>query len=174
MLPNDYHLFSFSYEYSLGNTSLWNSDCGCLYKANANANKRALTTSKIDPMPLPYRLLYKFMESAGLRRRKLDSNGGFIMDNGGDANKNGDEPPRYTIDLSLPPRKRYQHVATELKPQIAKLPTLFDEIVQDLRMKVSVETVRWLARLLLRRVYSNEETEELRGIQEIVGYLSVS
>lgn len=112
------------------------------------------------------------MESAGLRRRKepllypeTTSNEDF----GSDASEDGDEPPRYTIDLSLPPRKRYQHVVADFGPQIATLPILFDEVVKDLRVNVSVETIRWLARLLLRRVYNKEENEELRGIQEATG-----
>ncbi len=112
------------------------------------------------------------MESAGLRRRSeriFDSNSASIVDFGSDASEDSDEPPRYTIDLSLPPRKRYQHIVADFRPHIATLPALFDEVVKDLRANVSVERVRWLARLLLRRVYSKEETEELRGIQETTG-----
>lgn len=112
------------------------------------------------------------MDSAGLRRRwesphqpEITSNEDF----GSDASVDGGEPPRYTIDLSLPPRKRYQHVVADFGPQIATLPVLFDEVVKDLRVNVSVERVKWLARLLLRRVYNKEENEELRGIQEATG-----
>lgn len=112
------------------------------------------------------------MDSSGMRRRSeriLNPNNEFIEDSSGDASENGDDPPRYTIDLSLPPRKRYQHVVADFQPQIATLPVLFDEVVKDLRANISVERVRWLARLLLRRVYDKEQNEELRGIQEITG-----
>ena len=112
------------------------------------------------------------MESAGLRRRSeriIHRTGASIEDLSSDASGNGDEPPRYTVDLSLPPRKRYQQIAADFKPQIATLPALFDDVVKDLRARVSVEKLRWLARLLLRRVYSKEESEELRGIQEVTG-----
>ena len=112
------------------------------------------------------------MESAGLRRRRepiINHNNASMESFSSDASGDGDEPPRYTIDLSLPPRKRYQHVVADFQPQIATLPILFDEVVKDLRANISVERVRWLARLLLRRVYNKEENEELRGIQETTG-----
>ena len=112
------------------------------------------------------------MKSAGLRRRNECNKGnkGKSIENfGSGASDKGDEPPRYTIDLSLPPRKRYQHVAMDYKLQVATLPVLFDEVVRDLRIKVPLERVRWLARLLLRRVYSKEENEELVGIHETTG-----
>ena len=112
------------------------------------------------------------MESSGLRRRTEgvpNPNNAFIKDVSGDASDNGDEPPRYTIDLSLTPRKRYQQMVADFKPQITALPILFDEVIEDLRPGLSVERVRWLARLLLRRVYNKEENEELRGIQETTG-----
>jgi len=70
--------------------------------------------------------------------------------------------PTYTIDLSLPPLRRYQRVATEFLPHLASLTTLFDEIVPR-------PTFRGLARLLLRRLNSKEQTEELRGIHLVTG-----
>ena len=112
------------------------------------------------------------MESAGLRRRSeipLKPETTSIEDSSSDVSEDGGEPPRYTVDLSLPPRRRYQHIVADFRPQIAALPVLFDEVVNDLRVNVSVERVRWLARLLLRRVYNKEENEELRGIQEASG-----
>ncbi|MCJ1453502.1 hypothetical protein MMC28_003849 [Mycoblastus sanguinarius] len=111
------------------------------------------------------------MESAGLRRRGSDvhpSNrpvGASHSDTGHDRSY----PPKYTIDLSLPPAKRYQHVAADFLPQVPTLPAIFDELVNELHPKVSVETIRKFARLFLRRVNSKEETEELRGIQRVTG-----
>ena len=112
------------------------------------------------------------MESAGLRRRSeqiTNPEKASIEGSSSDASEGEDEPPRYTIDLSLPPRKRYQQVAMDFRPQTATLPILFDEVVQDVPANISAERVRWLARLLLRRVYNKEENEELRGIQETTG-----
>lgn len=75
-----------------------------------------------------------------------------------------EEPPlsTYTIDLSLPPLQRYQRIATDFLPHLASLTTLFDEIVPR-------PAFRGLARLLLRRLNSKEQTEELRGIHLITG-----
>lgn len=79
------------------------------------------------------------------------------------------QPPRYTIDLSLPPAERYKHVAQDFKSEIASLPILFDDVVQSLSPKISVKFVQRLARIFLRRLYDDEETEELRGIQQVTG-----
>lgn len=77
--------------------------------------------------------------------------------------------PRYTIDLSLPPAKRYQHVAADFKKEITSLPALFDDVIEGLGVGISMTTVHRVARLLLRRVHDKEQNEELRGIQEITG-----
>lgn len=79
------------------------------------------------------------------------------------------QPPRYTIDLSLPPAERYKRVAQDFKNEIASLPVLFDDVVQSLSPKLSVKFVQRLARIFLRRLYNDEETEELRGIQQVTG-----
>ncbi|KAL8712373.1 MAG: hypothetical protein Q9225_006950 [Loekoesia sp. 1 TL-2023] len=87
------------------------------------------------------------------------------------------QPPNYTIDLSLPPAERYKKVAIDFKQEIQTLPTLFDDLVRELLPQVSIIRVRRIARFLLRRLYSNEETEEIRGIHEVTGidmYLLVS
>ena len=113
------------------------------------------------------------MESAGLRRREQHDNS--LITEAVEAEEimleddEGLRPPRYFIDLSLPPIQRYRHVAADFKPQAAALPQLFDEIVRENVPNISVSKGRLLARLMLRRVYTNEETEELRGISEVIG-----
>ena len=72
------------------------------------------------------------------------------------------EIPRFTIDLSLPPIKRYQHLAREFIPQIASLTALFSEVVPG-------AFFRSLLKLLLRRLDSREQTSELRGIHRVTG-----
>jgi len=70
--------------------------------------------------------------------------------------------PTHTIDLSLPPSQRYHRVAIDFLPHLASLTALFDEIVPS-------SAVRGLARLLLRRLHSKEQTEELHGIHLVTG-----
>ncbi|KAL9042620.1 MAG: hypothetical protein Q9214_003723 [Letrouitia sp. 1 TL-2023] len=112
------------------------------------------------------------MESAGLRQRKESL--AIVGDRTDRLNKNPkspkySEPPKYTIDLSLPPAERYKRVAADFKPTIIALPVLFDDLVRELRPGLSITRVRRIARLTLRRLYSEEETEEIRGIHEITG-----
>ncbi|KAL8842253.1 MAG: hypothetical protein Q9170_000579 [Blastenia crenularia] len=52
---------------------------------------------------------------------------------------------------------------------MAALPSLFDDLVRNLLPRVPLTRVRRIARLLLRRLYSNEETEEIRGIHAVTG-----
>ena len=79
------------------------------------------------------------------------------------------QPPIYTIDLSLPPVQRYQHVARDFQAQIVTLPTLFDDVIGEMHPNISVSTLRRLAGVFLRRLHSKEETEELRGISNVTG-----
>jgi hypothetical protein len=73
-------------------------------------------------------------------------------------------PPIYTIDLSLPPRQRYAVVVSEYLMQIRVLPSLFDNLIDSVRLPKSL--IHFIARMLLRKVFSKEQTEELRGISE--------
>lgn len=84
-------------------------------------------------------------------------------------NESCDSPSIYTIDLSLPPAERYVEVANDFKDNLVDLTHLFDEVVESLGLSISLSTVKWLAQLFLRRVHSNEQTEELRGISKAIG-----
>jgi hypothetical protein len=78
-------------------------------------------------------------------------------------------PPRYTIDLSLPPRDRYKALAKAYKHKLAELPILFDEVLANFYAQMPLlypPLLKFLARLLLRRVYDPEQMEEIRGIHE--------
>lgn len=79
------------------------------------------------------------------------------------------QPPRFEIDLSLPPEQRYLEVCAAFKRQMKGLTPLFDEIVGDFLHWLPVKRVHQLARLFLRRVYDKEESRELKGISMATG-----
>lgn len=77
--------------------------------------------------------------------------------------------PSYVIDLSRPPRQRYQALVKDFKDEIATLPSLFDEVVEGHFPQADPSKIRWFAKYLLRGVYNKEENEELKGIHEATG-----
>ena len=79
------------------------------------------------------------------------------------------EPPKYTIDLSLPPRQRYRTLAQDFKDDVKTLPFLFDEVVAGHFPQAYLESIRKLAKVLLRGIHDKEENEELKGIHEVTG-----
>ena len=118
--------------------------------------------------------IYTFfgMESAGLRRRENLAQEQLSLQH--EASKvepiNLDtEPPRYIIDLSLPPSQRYSHLAEDFQWCTGSLPSLFDEVMETLHPRIPINLIRGIARLFLRRLHSKEETEEIRGIHEATG-----
>ena len=116
------------------------------------------------------------MDGAAYRKRrgdrvpdKIESSIVLTEDDRPDACERNTQAPKYTIDLSLPPRARYKHAALDFKSQAADLPAIFNELVRDSLPSVSISMVRCLARLTLRRVHGREENEELKGISEAIG-----
>lgn len=80
-----------------------------------------------------------------------------------------DTPPTYTIDLSLPPAERYVEVANDFKDTLVNLPGLVDDLFEAWDISVLHRPAKRLAKLFFRRVHSDEQTEELRGISQAVG-----
>ena len=97
----------------------------------------------------------------------VDSDNGSGSDEDNTWISDPDVPPTYTIDLSLPPRQRYVELARDFKPRLRELTSLFDEVIELAGIE-NIERVRSLARWVLRRVYSKEQTEELRGISKTI------
>ncbi|KAJ8114599.1 hypothetical protein ONZ43_g4865 [Nemania bipapillata] len=82
-----------------------------------------------------------------------------------------DEPiPHFTIDLAKPPRERYDEVAQVFGSRMRSLTGLLDGL---LSLFVTSVWLRWiiisLARICLRRVYDEEENEEIKGISAASG-----
>ncbi|KAK4210353.1 hypothetical protein QBC37DRAFT_475068 [Rhypophila decipiens] len=97
-------------------------------------------------------------------------------------------PPKFTINLSLPPENRYDHVSSSpaMKEAILKadIDNLFDSIIEmeflpfipfgsgpgsAFLAKAVKRTIRGLARIAIGRVYTDEETAELKGISRGTG-----
>ncbi|KAF2191770.1 hypothetical protein K469DRAFT_735721 [Zopfia rhizophila CBS 207.26] len=78
-----------------------------------------------------------------------------------------DVPPIYTIDLSLPPAQRYVQVAKDYKLIVESLPYIFDDVLGTVGFSKKVFHI--IAQIMLQRLYSKEQTEELRGISKATG-----
>ncbi|KAF8625520.1 hypothetical protein AX17_006832 [Amanita inopinata Kibby_2008] len=77
-----------------------------------------------------------------------------------------DDPPLYRVDLSLSPKYRYAHICCDFKEKLSRLSELYDFALSELG-------ITWFGRavlnLLLKRVYSAEETEEIGAIAKAIG-----
>ncbi|KAJ4129878.1 hypothetical protein NW768_006848 [Fusarium equiseti] len=79
--------------------------------------------------------------------------------------------PRFVIDLSQPPEQRYSHIIPHFVEAVTScnLPSLFDELLSEI---AGLRVAKWFSTIspyLLRRVHSDEETAELRGISTAIG-----
>lgn len=77
--------------------------------------------------------------------------------------------PCFTVDLSKPPEHRYDEVCFELRDKMRDLRFLFDEVVGEMVPFFPIKGLRWICWAMLRRVWSDEETAELRGISRATG-----
>lgn len=76
------------------------------------------------------------------------------------------QPPLYQIDLSQPPRTRYSQICADYVHEISQMVEVYNGI---LAYTPAPRIFRLLARMLLRKVFSKEETEEIRGIARSTG-----
>ncbi|EGD88262.1 hypothetical protein H112_04745 [Trichophyton rubrum D6] len=89
----------------------------------------------------------------------------------------GDIPPTFRIDLSLPPSERYVVLASLYRQRLRSLIDIFEELVSSLDGIISQKWVYRVAPILLRKLYTREETEEIKGISRATGidlYILVS
>ena len=96
------------------------------------------------------------MESASLRSRARRSARSDLT------------PPKFTIDLSLPPEKRYVHLAPHFQEHIHDLTSLFDDIVSTIPY-FSDKWKKRIAKFMFRRLYDDEENREIAGISKATG-----
>lgn len=102
-----------------------------------------------------------------ISRRSKDANS--IRSKRSNRGNEPDEPPRFVIDLSLPPEQRYLEVCAALKSEMINLTSLFDEVVGEMVPFVSLKWLHRLCSTFLRGVYSKEENAELKGISKATG-----
>ncbi|KAJ7065297.1 beta subunit of N-acylethanolamine-hydrolyzing acid amidase-domain-containing protein [Mycena amicta] len=76
------------------------------------------------------------------------------------------EPPVYRVDLSLPPEQRYNAICADFQSQLEDIVPIYHGLLHVTR---SPRVLDFLARSLLRRVHSTEETREIRGISRATG-----
>ncbi|KAJ7132228.1 beta subunit of N-acylethanolamine-hydrolyzing acid amidase-domain-containing protein [Mycena epipterygia] len=76
------------------------------------------------------------------------------------------DPPTYRVDLSLPPEERYREICSDFKPYLADIVPIYDDLLQ---LTAYPRGLNFLAKHLLRRVHSAEETREIRGIAKLTG-----
>ncbi|KAF4480181.1 n-acylsphingosine amidohydrolase [Fusarium agapanthi] len=81
------------------------------------------------------------------------------------------EIPKFTVDLSLPPETRYDHVVPHFKTAVdsCDLPSLFYALLDELVGKFAGKIMAAISPLLMRRVHSDEENAELVGISKAIG-----
>jgi hypothetical protein len=80
-----------------------------------------------------------------------------------------DSIPKYRIDLSLPPEERYLPLAEDFSTRMQEVVPLFDEVLETLvSYAILRHLIRFLARIFLWRLYSDEETRELQSIAQAV------
>ncbi|KAI0468456.1 beta subunit of N-acylethanolamine-hydrolyzing acid amidase-domain-containing protein [Xylaria cf. heliscus] len=82
-----------------------------------------------------------------------------------------EEPiPTFTIDLAKPPRERYHEVVQVFGARMRSLTGLFDSLLSIFIASTWLRSIIvGLSRVCLRRVYDDEENEEVRGISAASG-----
>ncbi|KAJ7708754.1 beta subunit of N-acylethanolamine-hydrolyzing acid amidase-domain-containing protein [Mycena rosella] len=76
------------------------------------------------------------------------------------------DPPTYRLDLSAPPAERYHKICSDFKPYLADIVPIYADLLQ---LMAAPRVLDFLAKSLLRRVHSAEETREIRGISKLTG-----
>lgn len=78
--------------------------------------------------------------------------------------------PSFTIDLAKAPRERYDEVIRVFGPRMRSLTGLYDDVLSAyLESSWLRGFVISISKLCLRKVYDEEETEEIKGISDASG-----
>ncbi|KAH7135021.1 beta subunit of N-acylethanolamine-hydrolyzing acid amidase-domain-containing protein [Dendryphion nanum] len=77
--------------------------------------------------------------------------------------------PTHTINLSLPPAQRYLKVVEDYKGVLQDLPLICNNLIEAYHLSNISRLIDLLARVTLRKLHNEEETEELKGISKASG-----
>lgn len=78
-----------------------------------------------------------------------------------------DTPPTYSVNLSLPAPQRHRHIATAYRDPLKRiLPPLYRDVLSTLPCAALLDGA---SHVLLRRLHSHDETEELRTYAVVTG-----
>ncbi|KAF9564909.1 hypothetical protein CPC08DRAFT_815668 [Agrocybe pediades] len=80
--------------------------------------------------------------------------------------RTGRQPPSFPIDLSIPPEQRYTRICKEYHEELKELVDLYRDV---LKSSPFPRVFKFLGKRLLRKVFSEEETRELKGISKASG-----
>ncbi|KAK7031486.1 NAAA-beta domain-containing protein [Favolaschia claudopus] len=75
--------------------------------------------------------------------------------------------PTYQVNLSLPPEHRYDEICADYKAFLGGIMPIYDDLLQDFTRRPRI--IDFLAKSLLRRVHSSEESKEIHGISKATG-----
>ncbi|KAJ6485781.1 beta subunit of N-acylethanolamine-hydrolyzing acid amidase-domain-containing protein [Mycena sanguinolenta] len=76
------------------------------------------------------------------------------------------DPPTYRVDLSLPPEDRFREICADYKAHLANIIPIYNDLLQSTG---APRVLNFLAKALLRRVHSSEESKEISGISKATG-----
>lgn len=77
--------------------------------------------------------------------------------------------PTYILDLGLPPRERWKHIAVHFPDLKSKIFSCISQLLDDTVPSFTKSTVKFLMSAALSQMDSDELTEELRGISDVSG-----
>ncbi|KAJ7777338.1 beta subunit of N-acylethanolamine-hydrolyzing acid amidase-domain-containing protein [Mycena metata] len=76
------------------------------------------------------------------------------------------DPPTYRVDLDAPPETRYREICADFSGYLKDIVPIYDDL---LSLTPAPRVLHFLAKSLLRRVRSAEETREIKGISKLTG-----
>jgi beta subunit of N-acylethanolamine-hydrolyzing acid amidase len=77
--------------------------------------------------------------------------------------------PAYTLNLDLPPRERWEHIVADYLNLHSIVLSIISQVLDNTVLRFTKPFVKLLWSGILRKLMSDELTEELCGISEVTG-----